>query len=112
MTLKQAIFFGACVFAPEMVLLGVAAAAAAKVAGAAYVNEVAESDALCKQEFESDPNDTSAVEGATIAANTAIALAPLTGGLSILPLEAERRRMRSLRNRARKGSVRHIPATF
>ena len=99
MTLKSAIFVGACLFAPEMVAIGLAAHAAAKIASAEYMDEVACSDRFLKEACDGDPGAAS-LKAASVTSDVAVGLAPFTCGASALFLHREACRMRDMRETA------------
>jgi hypothetical protein len=100
--LKAVLFAGACIFAPEMVMIGLAATAVAKAAAEDYVHEAKETDAFLKKECDGDPG-YSTMKAACVTANAAVGLAPFTCGATALMLGRETRKLREMRQMAANG---------
>ncbi len=100
--LKSILFAGACLFAPEMALIGLAATVVAKAAAEDYLQEAKATDEFLKKECDGDPG-ASTMKAACVTANAAVGLAPFTCGATALMLGRETQKLREMRQMAANG---------
>lgn len=107
-SLGTAAVIGAALVNPGMLVAAGVAYAAGKWASEEYRSEVRACDALLKDEFEGDPDDSASRDAADMTASIMDTLAIPTCGLSALILHNETRKMRYLRESAM-NSLRRMP---